>query len=65
MDKDAVRYTAADLDAMTPAERAAALEDTPLIRDLSQVPPAYRPRVDDMRRRLAQRLARQEQRPAS
>jgi hypothetical protein len=65
MDMGAVRYTAAEMDAMTPAERAAALEATPLIRDLSQVPPAYQPRIEAMRQRLAERLARQEQRPAS
>jgi hypothetical protein len=53
--------TAAELDAMTPAEREEAYQQTPLIRDLSQVPAEYQPRIDDMRRRLAAKLAAQEQ----
>ena len=60
MDRASVKYTAEDLDRMTPAERQAAHEQC-MIRDLDDVPADYQPRIDDIRRRLAERLAGEEQ----
>ena len=48
--------TAAELDAMTPAEREAAFEAS-IIRDLADVPAEYQHVVDDLRRRVLEREA--------
>jgi len=60
MDRASVKYTAEDLDRMTPAERQAAREEC-IVWDLADVPPAYQPRIEDIRRRLVARLAAEEQ----
>jgi hypothetical protein len=50
--------TAAELDAMTPAERQAAFQAS-IIRDLDDVPPQYQHVIDEQRRRVLEREARQ------
>ena len=47
--------TAAELDQMSPAQRAAALRDR-LVTDLDELPATFRQRVEDTARRLAERL---------
>jgi hypothetical protein len=50
--------TAVELDAMTPAERQAAFQAS-IIRDLDDVPPQYQHVIDEHRRRVLEREARQ------
>jgi len=50
--------TAAELDAMTPAERQAAFQAS-IIRDLGDVPAQYQHVIDEQRRRVLEREARQ------
>jgi uncharacterized coiled-coil protein SlyX len=50
--------TAAELDAMTPAERQVAFQAS-IIRDLGDVPAQYQDVIDEQRRRVLEREARQ------
>lgn len=52
--------TAAELDAMTPAERDAAYQAS-IIRDLDHVPEQYQAVLDEQRRRVLEREARARQ----
>ena len=47
--------TAADMDRMTPLERAAAV-DASIVRDWEQVPPAFRREVEETAKRLSASL---------
>ncbi|MBI4940553.1 MAG: hypothetical protein HY830_07400 [Actinobacteria bacterium] len=52
--------TAAELDAMTPAEREAAYQAS-IIRDLADVPEQYQHVIDEQRRLVLEREARARQ----
>ena len=56
MDRPVV--TAAELEAMSPAERQATF-DASVMTNLEQVPPARRDRIDALRERALERIARQ------
>jgi hypothetical protein len=56
--------TAAELEAMTPAERQASF-DASVVTDLEQVPPERRDRIEALRERALERIARQDMPNAS
>jgi hypothetical protein len=56
--------TAAELEGMTPAERQASF-DASVLTDLDQVPPERRDRVEALRERAVERIARQDMPNAS
>jgi hypothetical protein len=55
MTEDERALTAADLDQMSPDQRAAALRER-LVTGLSELPAAFRQRVEETARRLAEQL---------
>jgi len=62
MDRPVV--TAAELDAMTPAERQASF-DASVVDDLEQVPPERRDRIEALRERALERASRRDMPNAS
>ena len=55
MAEDDRALTAAELDQMSPDQRAAALRDR-LVTDLDELPETFRQRVEETARRLAEQL---------